>query len=122
MPDFEMPRRMCATCNVVPEARLNARQCLRCLEQAEATLRQLRAEGPARVPPHVTATWLRHWAVGAVADVKHLSPMAHILRGVIQGVVIAGDAIRDEPGGHNVAGLVVAVELVAMQALAEVRT
>lgn len=105
---------VCATCRIRPEALPGARLCRPCLSVAGTVLRQMQV---AEVTQHVTASSLRHWAVGAVADVRHLSPVAHILRGVVQGLVMAEEALPDGPER----GPVIAMELAAMQALQEAR-
>ncbi len=112
-----MPDHLCATCGVRPEALAGVRLCRPCLEVGETVLRQLRAAEPTSVPAHITPAFLRAWAVTAAADVRFLSPVCHILRGVVQGVLLAEEQVIDSQNF----GSVVYVSLAAMQALQEAR-
>jgi hypothetical protein len=108
-----MPDVLCATCGIRPEVLPGTRLCRPCLEVAQTVLRQLLVADATR---HVTAESLRSWAVGAVTEVRHLSPVAHVLRGVVQGLILAEDVLPDGPER----GPLIAMELAAMQALQEI--
>lgn len=112
-----MPDHPCLTCALRPEALPGVRLCRPCLEVGETVLRQLRAAEPTSVPTHITPAFLRAWAVNAAADVRRLSPICHILRGVVQGVLLAEEQVIDSPNY----GSVVFISLAAMQALQEAR-
>jgi hypothetical protein len=71
----------------------------------------------AEAATHVTAGFLREWAAGAVADVLGLPPVALVLRGVVQGLILAAEAIPDGPQR----GQLISMEQAAMQALQEAR-
>jgi hypothetical protein len=108
-----MPDTRCATCGINPEVLPGARLCRPCLKVAEVVLRQLLV---ADAVQHVTPSSLRDWAAGAVEDVRCLSPVAHILRGLVQGLILAEEAITSDERGP-----IIAMELAAMQALQEAR-
>lgn len=108
-----MPDPKCATCGIRPEVLVGARLCRPCLEVAQTVLRQLLVADAAQ---HVTPSTLRNWAARAVEDVRALSPVAHILRGILQGLILAEEAVA--PGER---GPVISMELAAMQALQEAR-
>jgi hypothetical protein len=107
----------CAMCRKEPEAAPGVRLCYPCLQLAAVALRELRAKEPPP-PAHITAGQLTHWAAGAVADVKQMSPVAHLLRGLVQGLVMAEEAVRGDPDPASI----VRIQLVAMQALQEQKT
>lgn len=104
----------CVICGANPEALAGVRLCRPCLEAAHTVLRTLLAADACK---HVTAAFLRDWAVGAVPEVKELSPMAHLLRGVVQGLMLAEEVIPDGPER----GPLISMEMAAMQALQEAR-
>lgn len=109
-----MPDPICVTCGQNLEAMPGVRLCRPCLEVGQTVLRTLLA---AEASKHITAAFIREWAINAVADVRSLSPMAHIIRGVVQGLIMAEEVVPDGPER----GPLIAMELAAMQALQEAK-
>jgi hypothetical protein len=113
-----MPERNCGICDLEPEARPGARLCRGCLALAAGIYRELQAtDRTPDLPLYITSAWMKEWAVKAVADVRYLSPVAHILRGIVQGALLAHELMLETPD----AAALIQLELVAIQAMREVR-
>lgn len=105
---------LCATCGLNTEALPGVRLCRPCLEVGQVVLRTLLA---AEASKHITPAFIRDWSIKAVEDVRSLSPMAHIIRGIIQGLILAEEVVLEGPER----GPLIAMELAAMQALQEAK-
>jgi len=109
---------LCRRCGDAWEAQPGALLCRLCLEAAEGILRELRSKEPTPLLPlHITKEFLKQWALTAVAEVRALSPLAHVIRGVIQGVLLSHELVLDSPEP----GRLVQLELMAIEAMREVR-